>query len=157
MDQSPGAWSASPARHARMRRESEPFVTLLAGIECNHPISLIFGFCHMPIICTPINIKLHMLCRPRFLTCRAHSAVGEVITRINSTCSRTVRRPHATATLHTRTHNESPRHVETHVSRRPTTQLARHQHHAPPPLPARHQLAQAPSGTLHLSCTTQHL
>ena len=37
MDQSPGAWSARPARHARMCRESEPFVTLLSGIEMQPP------------------------------------------------------------------------------------------------------------------------
>ena len=32
-----GAWSAATARHVTLHRESEPFVTLLPQIECNHP------------------------------------------------------------------------------------------------------------------------
>ena len=32
-------WRGRPARHARMCRESEPFVTLLSGIEMQPPVS----------------------------------------------------------------------------------------------------------------------
>ena len=39
MESSPGAWSAAPARHPRMRRESEPFVTLLSQVEMQPPES----------------------------------------------------------------------------------------------------------------------
>ena len=35
---SPGAWSARPVRRPRMRRESEPFVTLLSEIEMQPPL-----------------------------------------------------------------------------------------------------------------------
>ena len=40
MDQSPGAWSARPARHARMRRESEPLAHRTGGdvlVNCRLP------------------------------------------------------------------------------------------------------------------------
>ena len=37
VESSPGAWRGRPARHARMCRESEPFVTLLSQIEMQPP------------------------------------------------------------------------------------------------------------------------